>query len=162
MSSKKELNQAIENIELTYEEVIDIANESVADLTGDLDELIERVYSNIQNLTNDDIRDTLLRPSLRSFSFSAIKEKAAFKAILAETLRKEAYAKTFHTLEGSVAAKDSQATMNIANEIVVEHIYNLTASLFKTRLDEAHRVVDTLKTVLMSRLSEAKLSNIDG
>ena len=162
MATKKELNQAIDNIELTYAEIIDIANDSVNELTGDLDELIESVTNSIQQLTNEDIRNILLKLSLRSFSFSAIKEKAAFKAILAETLRKEAYAKNFHTLEGSVAAKDSQATMNIANEIVVEHIYSLTASLFKTKLDEAHRVVDTLKTVLMSRLSEAKLSNIDG
>ena len=41
MATKKELNQAIDNIELTYAEIIDIANDSVNELTGDLDELID-------------------------------------------------------------------------------------------------------------------------
>ena len=162
MSNRKELDNAIDNIEITYQEVIDIANDSVKELTGDLDNLIESVYNRVENLNNDEIREVLLKLSLRSFSFSSIKEKAAFKAMLAESLRKEAYAREFNTLQGSVAAKDSQATLNIANEIIVEHLYELTASLFKVKLDEAHRVVDTLKSVLMSRLSEAKLTNIDG
>ena len=157
----KELSQAIDAVEITYSEIIDIANESVKELTGDLDDMLENVYHGIENLTNDGIREIMLRLSLRSFSFSAIKDKAGFKAILAESLRKEAYAKQFSTLDGSVAAKDSKATLNISEQIIVEHIYNLTASLFKTKLDETHRVVDTLKTVLMSRLSEAKLTTIE-
>ena len=157
----KELSQAIDAVEITYSEIIDIANESVKELTGDLNELLQSVYHGIENLTNEGIREIMLRLSLRAFSFSAIKDKAGFKAILAETLRKEAYAKQFSTLDGSVAAKDTKATLNISEQIIVEHIYNLTASLFKTRLDECHRVVDTLKTVLTSRLSEAKLTTIE-
>ena len=158
----KELTNAIDNVQIVYEDIIDIANESVKELTGDLDDYLDRVYNNVEHLSNDDIRDILLRLSLRAFSFSAIKDKAAFKATLAETLRKEAYATKFNTLEGTISSKDSQATLLISNEIVSEHLYNLTAALFKTRLDEVHRVVDTLKTVLMSRLSEAKLCNIEG
>lgn len=157
----KELSQAINNVEITYNEIIDIANESVKELTGDLDELLENVYHGVENLTNDGIREIMLRLSLRAFSFSAIKDKAGLKASLAETLRKEAYAKQFSTLDGSVAAKDTRATLNISEQIIVEQIYNLTASLFKTKLDEVHRCVDTLKTVLMSRLSEAKLTTIE-
>lgn len=157
----KELSQAIDNVEITYNEIIDIANESVKELTGDLDELLENAYYGIENLTNDGIREIMLRLSLRAFSFSAIKDKAGLKASLAETLRKEAYAKQFSTLDGSVAAKDTRATLNISEQIIVEQIYNLTAALFKTRLDEVHRCVDTLKTVLMSRLSEAKLTTIE-
>lgn len=160
--AKYDLNEALDNVELAYNEVIDIANESVAELTGDLDTLLESVYNNIENLTNDGLREIMLRLSLRSFSFSAIKDKAGFKAILAESLRKEAYAKQFSTLDGSVAAKDSKATLNISEQIIVEHIYNLTASLFKTKLTEVHQVIDTLKTVLMSRLSEAKLTSVGG
>lgn len=157
----RELSQAIDNVEITYNEIIDIANESVKELTGDLDELLENVYYGVENLTNDGIREIMLRLSLRAFSFSAIKDKAGLKASLAETLRKEAYAKQFSTLDGSVAAKDTRATLNISEQIIVEQIYNLTASLFKTKLDEVHRCVDTLKTVLMSRLSEAKLTTIE-
>lgn len=158
----KDLTNAIDNVQIVYEDIIDIANESIKELTGDLDTYLDRVYNNVEHLSNDDIRDILLRLSLRAFSFSAIKDKAAFKATLAETLRKEAYATKFNTLEGTISSKDSQATLLISNEIVTEHLYNLTAALFKTKLSEIHSVIDTLKTVLTSRLSEAKLCNIQG
>ena len=157
----KNLQKALDNVESTYQDLIDISNDILAEMTGDIDTMLDSAYSNIENLSNDAIRDLLLRLSLRSYSFSAIKDKSAFKSTLASTLRKEAYATQFNMTEGTVATKENTATLNISAEIVVEQIYDLTASLFKTKLDEVHRVVDTLKTVLMSRLSEAKLTNID-
>ena len=72
----------------------------------------------------------------------------------------EAYAREFNAGDGSVASKDNTATLNISNEILAETIYNLVSNLFKIKLDEIHRVVSTLQTVLMSRMAEAKLSAI--
>ena len=152
------LNQAMDKVEVTYQEVIDIANDVLTEITGDIDTLLDGVYNNVESMSNDAIRDLLLRLSLRSYSFSAIKDKSAFKATLAETIRKEAYATKFNGAEGTVAVRENTALLGTAEETVVEHIYELTASLFKTKLDEVHRVVDTLKTVLMSRLTEAKLT----
>ena len=157
----KNIKQAMEKVEMTYQEVIGISNDIVDEMTGDITALVESTYSNIENLTNEDIRQLLLRLALRSYSFGEIKDKSAFKAALAETLRKEAYAVQFNSVEGTVAAKENTATINIASEIVVEEIYGLTASLLKTRADEIHRVVDALKSVLTTRLTEAKLTSID-
>ena len=133
--SKESLNQAMDNIEVAYKDLIEIANSSLSEFSSDIDNLIDEVYFNIENLDNDRIRDILLKLSLRAYSFSDFKDKSQFKADLAETLRKEAYAKNFNTLDGSVAVKDNIATLNISSEIVVEHLYNLTAALFKTKLD---------------------------
>lgn len=154
--------QALNNIDMTYEELIDVANELISDIIGDVDNLVHEAYDNVTNLTNDAIRDLLLKLSLRSYSFSEIKEKAIFKATLAETLRKEAYSKNYHAAVGTGGQRDSTATMNTSAEILAEEIYTLVASAFKTRLDEIHRVVDTLKSVMMSRLSEAKLTVVEG
>ena len=93
--------------------------------------------------------------------FSEIKEKSALKAECAVTLRKDRYAEEFSLADGAVANKDSIAIRNISEEILVEAIYELISSLFKVKLDETHRLVDTLKTVLMTRLSEAKLIQVD-
>ena len=158
---KQNVNTALDNVDAAYGDLIEIANSIIEDVCGDIDRMTLSAYNNIENLTNEDIRDMLLRLSLRSYSFSEIKEKSAFKAALAETLRKEAYAKNFNSTEGSVAVRDNTAVVNTSSEIIAEEIYTLTASLFKTKLDELHRVVDTLKTVLMSRMQEAKLSNVD-
>lgn len=154
----KSVQEAMNEVEVTYEELINLATDIVDEMTSDLNIIVQSAYDNIENLNNDAIRDLLLRLSLRSFSFSEIKDKAAFKATLAEALRKEAYARELSVAQGTVAAKESAATMAISNEIVVEQIYDLSAALFKTKLDEIHRVVDSLKSVLTSRLSEAKLA----
>ena len=157
---KQNVNTALDNVDAAYGDLIEIANSIIEDVCGDIDRMTQSAYNNIENLTNEDIRDMLLRLSLRSYSFSEIKEKSAFKAALAETLRKEAYSRNFNSTEGSVAVRDNTAVVNTSSEIIAEEIYTLTASLFKTKLDELHRIISTLQTVLTSRLSEAKLTNI--
>ena len=114
------------------------------------------------NMTsNDKIRDTLMRLSLKSYYLASIKDKSAFKANLAETIRKEAYAKSFGNAVGTVAQKDGQALLETSSQAVAEKIHDLMADLFKSSTDEIHRTIDVLKTVLMSRLSEAKLVTND-
>ena len=156
------VNKALDAIDMTYDELIVISNSVCNDVLGDVNSMIQLAYDNVETLTNDAIRSLLLRLSLRSYSFSEIKEKSAFKATLGETLRKEAYAKSFNQTEGTVAVRENTSIINTAAEILAEEIYTLVANLFKVKLDEIHRVVDTLKSVLMSRMQEAKLTTVDG
>lgn len=155
---KGNLQQALDNTETTYTQLVVIANDIVGSHTGDINNIISQATNNINNLTNDAIRHLVLELSLKAFSFSEIKEKAALKFECAESLRKEAYAVEYNKAEGAVAARENTATINISDEILTEAIYGLVSSLLKTKLDELHRVVDSLKTVLMSRMAEAKLS----
>ena len=156
---KESLQKALDNVELTYTEIAEIANELIAEYTSDITSIISYTSDNIENLPNDDLRSLMLRLSIKAYSFGDVKEKAAIKSQCAEMLRKEAYAKAFNSLDGSVASKDSNATIQISNEVVSEAVYDLVASLFKVKMEEIRRMIDTLKTVLMSRLSEAKLSS---
>lgn len=156
---KVELQNALDNVELTYSEIAEIANDLIKEYTADISTIITYIQDNVENISNDELRSLMMRLSIKAYSFGDIKERAAIKAECSEMLRKEAYAKHFNSLEGSVAAKDSAATMNISNEIVAEAIYDLVASLFKVKMEEIRRMIDTLKTVLMSRISEAKLSS---
>ena len=158
---KQNVNAALDAVDMTYDELIGIANEISDEVLGDVNTLMQNAYDNIENLSNEAIRDTLLRLSLRSYSFSEIKEKSIFKATLAETLRKEAYATNFNATEGTVAVRENNAVIQTSAEILAEELYTLVASMFKTKLDEIHRVVDALKSVLMSRMQEAKLSSVD-
>jgi hypothetical protein len=108
----------------------------------------------------DQIRDYILRIQLKAFEISEIKEKAALKAELAETLQKEKFAVSFNGLEGSAAVKDKLALVETSAEIVTEALYNLIANLLKTKLDQLHRLVDALKSILMSRMQETKFMNM--
>lgn len=154
---KRSLQEALKNTDTTYKELVDIADGMIAIYTKDINKMIEDAQK-VEKLTNDDIRDLMTKLSLRAYQFGDVKEKSSLKAECAEALRKEAYATEFNLSDGSNAVKDSNATLNISSEIMTEAIYNLVAGLFKVKLEELHRIVDTLKTVLMSRMQEAKLS----
>lgn len=157
-----QVSKALDNIDIAYNDLIDIANDICNDVVGDLNDMIQSAYDNIENLTNESIRQLLLKLSLRSYSFAEIKDKSMFKATLGETLRKEAYAKSFNLTEGTVAVRENTSIINTASEILAEELYTLVANIFKTKVDEIHRVVDTLKSVLMSRMQEAKMATVDG
>ena len=156
---KPELEKALNAVEMTYKDIVEIADELVADYTKGLDNLIKSVEDRIDKISNDEIREIMLRLSIKAYSFGDVKEKSAIKAECAEILRKEAYAVSFNSAEGSVAAKDNTSTLKVSNEIVSECLYNLVANFFKIKLDETRRLIDTLKTILMSRLSEMKMSS---
>ena len=46
---KKELEQALNNVELTYQDIVEIANELVADYTKDLDSIVKNIEDNIES-----------------------------------------------------------------------------------------------------------------
>ena len=159
--AKPDVQAALDAVDMTYSELIDIVDDTRKSVMEDCDLLIQDVSNNIQDMSNDKIRDTLMRLSLKSYYLASIKDKSAFKANLAETIRKEAYAKAFGNAVGTVAQKDGQALLDTSSQAVAEKIHDLMADLFKSSTDEIHRTIDVLKTVLMSRLSEAKLVSND-
>lgn len=155
----KDITMALEKCEMVYADLVEIANEMIGSYTKEVDAVIREASGNIENLSNENIRALLLKISLKAYSFSEIKEKSAFKAECAETLRKEAYAKAFNMTPGATMIKTNMAVINASAEMLSETIYKLVADLFKTKLDELHRVCDSLRSVLSSRVQEMKLSS---
>ena len=157
----KQVALALDNVDTAYADLMTIAKDIFEEVSREINFLIDNAYQNSENLSNDAIRDLMLKLSLRSYTFSETKEKAAFKASIAESIRKEQYATNFNQSEGTVAVRENTAIINTSAEIIAEEIYVLVANMLKTKLDEIHRVVDTLKSVLMTRMQEAKLSSVD-
>lgn len=151
------LQKALDKVEMTYEQIKEIADSLIYDYTKDINSLLSSV-ENAEELSNDELRGLMLKLAMRAYSFGDVKEKSAIKAQCAEIVRKEAYATKFNSLEGAIAAKDSETTLAISEEILAETLYDLVANLFKIKLEEIRRLIDTLKTILMSRISEMKLS----
>ena len=126
---EKELEKALNNVELTYQDIVEIANDLVSTYTKDLDLIVKNIENDIESLSNDDIRSLMLKLSIKAYSFGDVKERSAVKAECAEILKKEAYAISFNSSEGSVAVKDNNSVLSISNEIVTECIYNLVTNL---------------------------------
>lgn len=154
------LSQALTNVETTYSELVAIANDMVKPMFAPIDELVDHMNSYVNSMSIDQIRDNMLTLQLKAFEISEIKEKSAFKAELAEALQKEKFAISFNSFDGSAAAKDKLALVATSEETVTEVLYNLVAGLFKNKVDQIHRLVDVLKSILMSRMQETKFMNI--
>lgn len=158
----KKLETALNNVETTYGELVGIANNMLDPMFRPINDIISKISASVNAMSIDQIRDNILTLQLKAFEISEIKEKAALKAELAETLQKEKFAVSFNSLEGSAAAKEKLALVETSSEVVSEALYNLVANLLKTKLDQLHRLVDALKSILMSRMQETKFMNIGG
>jgi hypothetical protein len=154
------LETALTNVETTYSELVEIANGMLKPLFDPINQLVNTISATVNALSIEQIRDYILQLQLKAFEISETKEKAALKAELAETLQKEKYAVSFNSLDGSAAVKDKLALVETSSEFVSETLYNLVANLLKTKVDQLHRLVDALKSVLMSRMQETKFMNI--
>lgn len=152
------LEAALDKAQLVYQDLVEIANEMVSSYTEPINKLLTEARNNVNTITNDQIRELLFRLSLNGWQFSEIKEKASLRANCMEAIKNEAYAKAFTGIEGAQGAKQQQALLATQDELLAEVVCDLVASLLKTKLDELHRIVDTLKTILTTRLQEAKLS----
>ena len=152
------LQEALTNVETTYKELVEVANDILKDIIGPANKLISEISANANNLTVEQIRDSILSLQLAAYQLAEIKEKSAMKAELAEALQKEKFAVNFNSFDGSAAVKDKLALVANAPEIASSALYNLIASLLKTKLDSLYRMVDSLKSILMSRMQEAKFS----
>ena len=156
----KKLEDALGAVETTYGELVQIANGITGPIFAPITNVINSLNATVGSLSIDQLRDHILQLQLKAFEISDIKEKSALKAELADALQKEKFAISFNGIEGSAAVKDKLALIETSSEVVAETLYNLVANLFKTKLDQCHRMVDCLKSILMSRMQETKFMNL--
>ena len=69
----------------------------------------------------------------------------------------------FNEADGAAAVKNNIALIQTSEEIVVQSLYESISSQLKTKVDQLHRMVDAIKSILVTRMQEAKLtiSNVE-
>lgn len=154
----KTLEEALHDVELTADNIAPIAKKVAEEYTRRVDDIIKYVVDHINELTNDNLRCLITDLSFNAYSLGEAKEMSLLKSEIAEALSKESSALEFNATQGTVEARRNQALLNSSNERLVELLCATVAGLLKTKLDETHRIVDTLKTVITSRNTEAKIN----
>lgn len=154
------LKEALSNIELSYSAVVEIADDILKSRFKPINDLINEITVNMNSMPTDLLRDYLLKLQLFAYNISELRDKSAAKAELATAIQKEAYAIKFNSAEGAATVREKLAQAETATEQVAEVTYNLVAGLVRTKLDQCHRLVDCLKSVLMSRMQEFKFANM--
>jgi hypothetical protein len=158
---KASLSQALDNVEMTYQEINEIINDILNPVFYPINQIIDEINLNVSSMSVDLLRDYILRLQLKGFEISEMKEKSSLKAELAEAIAKERFAEKFNLADGSAAAKDKVATIATSEETITEALYSGVANLLKIKLDSVYRMVDSLKSILMSKMQELKISSIN-
>ena len=153
------LSTGMADIQTIYNSLNIRAKEIVKNYTKQIDDLIKTVSENINNLTNEDIRGIELKLSLMSYDLGELKDKTSIVAEIAEIIQDETEANAWNTAIGNNEQRKNAALLAASKEKFVAKLYKLVANQIKTKLDEAHRVVDTLKSILISRASDRKLTD---
>lgn len=159
----KNLNEALDNLEMTYCQVADIADAMLKEILSPVTNLIDVIGEDINSLSVDQLKEYMWKLQYKAYSLSEIKEKSLLKAELAEALQKEKFAMKFNEADGAAAVKNNIALIQTSEEIVVQALYESISSQLKTKVDQLHRMVDAIKSILVTRMQEAKLtiSNVE-
>ena len=155
----KDLNKALEAVEMTYGQIKEIADSMLAGPFEEPNRIVEMIQYNVESMSIDMLRDSILRLQLAVYSLSELRDRSGIKAVCAEAIKKEAYAASYIGQEGTAGVKDSNTTLAISENIVAQCLYDLVASLVKTKVDMCLRLIDSLKSILMSRMQEFKFMN---
>lgn len=153
----KDIDDNIDIVNKVYSALNSQAKEIVKEYTRTLNVTIKDIKDNINDLSNNQIRTYILSLSLSAYDLGELKDKTNMSSEIASIIVDEAYATSYNAQVGTVAQRENSATLSISKEKATSVLFKLVASMIKTKLDETHRIVDTLKNILISRASDRKL-----
>ena len=154
----KNIQDALNNVEIGYSQLVEIGNDMLADLFDPINNVVDSIGEDINSLSIDNLKNYEWSLQHKAYQLSEVKEKSLMKAQIAETLRKEKYATQFNEAQGTAAVKENLALIGSSEETVVEVLYDYISSQLKTKVDQLHRIVDVIKNILMTRMQEAKMT----
>ena len=156
----KTFSEAKQTVDEAYKSLSTISDEMVKKYTKNIDDTIKEIENNVEKLTNNELRNYILKLSCLAYSLGDLAEHSDLKKDCANAIAKETNAREFNLAAGTVETKKNVAILNSNHEQATQIIYSNVADMFKTKLNSVYRVIDSLKNILISRNAEAKLQNI--
>lgn len=134
-----------------------ISQDIINKYTRSLDDIIQRLNKEIDTCSNDELRTYMIKICIETYHLGVDREYSSLKEQCAEALYKEKIAQVFNTSTGTVEARKNQSIIDTVDKQAVSMLYANVASLFKTKVDEAHRLVSAINGILISRAADAKI-----
>ena len=153
-----DIEDANKDVAALFKDLSPMVLEIVNKYSSELDKIFNKL-TNASVLTNSELREYMLALSAESYLFGMSKDASLLKQECAATLAKESQAMAYNGTSGTQTVRSNQALIDTADKQVVSLIYNAVANMMKTKLDECHRMINTLNSILISRNAEAKLAN---
>ena len=154
------VNSAKKEVSEIYNSLRPIVKETVDRNTKEIDAIIGKIKKNLTTLTNKELQDYMLQLSIELYYFSERKDMSLLMQECAIAVSKGAQADIFNGTAGTQAVRSNQAVIESMDKQVVAMIQSAVANNMKSKLDEAHRIVNILSNVLISKNAENKLKGV--
>lgn len=153
-SAKKDASAMYKNLRPVIDDV-------VKKHSKEIDEIIAKIKKDLSSLTSKEIREYILQLSIENYYFAEAKDKSMLMRECALTLLKENQADSFNSTDGTQAIRTNQSLLDTTDRQIVLTMQDSVATHLKSKLDESHRIVDSLKNVLISINIENKLKGVN-
>ena len=152
------IDQANNDVNEVYFQLSDAAKETISEIVKPIDDIVKELSKGINLFSNTELWDFQLRLGIESYKLANIKEQSSLKEACAEALYKEGLAKAYAEATGAAETKKQASILASREKQAVSMLYSSISGILKAKLDEAHRLVNIIQNIQISRAAEAKLN----
>ena len=152
------VDQANNDVNEIYFQLSDAAKETIGEIVKPIDDIVKELSKGINLFSNTELWDFQLRLGIESYKLANIKEQSSLKEACAEALYKEGLAKSYAEATGAAETKKQASILASIEKQAVSMLYSSISGILKAKLDEAHRLVNIIQNIQISRAAEAKLN----
>ena len=152
------IDQANNDVNEIYFQLSDAAKETIGEIVKPIDDIVKELSKGINLFSNTELWDFQLRLGIESYKLANIKEQSSLKEACAEALYKEGLAKSYAEATGAAETKKQASILASIEKQAVSMLYSSISGILKAKLDEAHRLVNIIQNIQISRAAEAKLN----
>lgn len=152
------IENANKDVHEIYTQLYEAVKEVTKELTKPLDDIVAELSKGISLFSNTELWDFQLRLGIEAYKLGNIKEQSSLKEACAEALYKEGLAKSYSEAVGAAETKKQASILASIEKQAVSMLYSSISGILKTKLDEAHRLVNIIQNIQISRAAEAKLT----
>lgn len=152
------IDQANNDVNEIYFQLSDAAKETIGEIVKPIDDIVKELSKGINLFSNTELWDFQLRLGIESYKLANIKEQSSLKEACAEALYKEGLAKSYAEAIGAAETKKQASILASIEKQAVSMLYSSISGILKAKLDEAHRLVNIIQNIQISRAAEAKLN----
>ena len=163
----EQINQLEERVEHNSKQIDEIVNGIIKPYCKDLDRYVSFIGECLKDgenpPTTQELEDFCLNLSTYIYFAGGMTEYLGVRDDIAKAVYREMYNASRNSLsKGTVADKDSIATLQSQEEAIVSAAYTRAYKIMKSKVENAQELLQSCKKVLSHRMQQEELTNMQG
>ena len=152
------IEEANKDVNEIYFQLSEAVKATISEIVKPIDDIVKELSKGINLFSNTELWDFQLKLGVESYKLANIKEQSSLKEACAEALYKEGLARSYAEAAGAAETKKQASILASIEKQAVSMLYTSISGILKAKLDEAHRLVNIIQNIQISRAAEAKLN----